>query len=198
MSELLKGALQIISQSEDDCLEPDELYKELSIYLFKYLESGKHLSFDSVSNETWDYSDATDENSLRESLAFCNGILFAISLAKETNTVADVGDLTKLLVGLLTKSFANMASEESYYVYKVTVDGDIKYVGKGCGNRIKHASSGRSSCVALNKDHAKGLNIQSEIIEDGLSETEALALEKEMIECYVMEGYNLYNIRGVK
>ena len=37
--------------------------------------------------------------------------------------------------------------KRSYYVYQALVDGVVKYVGNGKGNRYKHCNSGMSSCV---------------------------------------------------
>ena len=40
---------------------------------------------------------------------------------------------------------------DKYYVYKVTVEDEIIYVGKGKGDRYKHATSGKSHNFKLNK-----------------------------------------------
>ncbi len=44
-------------------------------------------------------------------------------------------------------------SKKDYYVYEVLVDGVVRYIGMGRGNRYLHAVSGKSSCVELNEDY---------------------------------------------
>jgi len=46
--------------------------------------------------------------------------------------------------------------EKIYYIYAAYVDGVLRYIGKGSGDRYKHCTSGRSSCVDLNIDLFNG------------------------------------------
>lgn len=68
-----------------------------------------------------------------------------------------------------------------YYVYIVYVDGKPKYVGKGKGDRYKHAVSGSSSCPELNKDFYQGKYIEVMFAEKYLTEPQALAREQAWI-----------------
>ncbi|MNV65814.1 hypothetical protein D3C71_1585350 [compost metagenome] len=68
-----------------------------------------------------------------------------------------------------------------YYVYVVFVDTVPMYVGKGKKDRYKHAVSGCSSCVELNKDYFAGKYIEVMFAEKGLSEQSALNLEADWI-----------------
>lgn len=44
-----------------------------------------------------------------------------------------------------------MESEYKYYVYHVFLEDEVVYIGKGAGNRYKHATSGKSHNYGLNK-----------------------------------------------
>lgn len=68
-----------------------------------------------------------------------------------------------------------------YYVYVVFVDAIPMYVGKGKKDRYKHAVSGCSSCMDLNKDYFTGKYIEVMFAETGLSEQSALNLEADWI-----------------
>ncbi len=70
---------------------------------------------------------------------------------------------------------------EEYYVYKVYVEGTLRYVGKGKGMRYKHAVSGRSSSVQLNRDYLEGKGIQVKLFKWGLSSENALKEEDKLI-----------------
>lgn len=87
-----------------------------------------------------------------------------------------------------------------YYVYVVFVDAIPMYVGKGKKDRYKHAVSGCSSCVELNKDYFAGKYIEVMFAEKGLSEQSALNLEADWIyqvnsESYscIDSSYRIYN-----
>lgn len=73
------------------------------------------------------------------------------------------------------------AGTGNYYVYIVKVDGQARYVGKGSGDRYKHASSGRSSSKLLNKAFFEGKDISVDIFARGLSSSQALRVEAEQI-----------------
>lgn len=80
-----------------------------------------------------------------------------------------------------------------YYVYEHyrADNGLCFYVGKGHGGRWKISKKSRS------KLYTRVLNEfgcgEKKIIKDGLTEEEALALEKERIDFYVRQGYQLAN-----
>jgi len=78
-----------------------------------------------------------------------------------------------------------------YYVYVVFVDGIPMYVGKGKKDRYKHAVSGCSSCIELNKDYFAGKYIEVMFAEKGLSEQSALNLEADWI--YQVNSESFHN-----
>lgn len=89
-----------------------------------------------------------------------------------------------------------MSSEVSslikkYYVYECYVDGILRYVGMGKGNRLYHCTSGKSSCSPLNKDFHEGKNIEAIKVAEKLFKADAQQLEWELINS--KEG--LYNIK---
>ena len=84
------------------------------------------------------------------------------------------------------------------YVYQVTIDGVLSYVGKGSGNRYLHATSGTSNNYELNKAHFSGKIIRSEILQGGLSDYQARKLEKKLIKNSIQLGMKLLNLQGVK
>ena len=84
-----------------------------------------------------------------------------------------------------------------YYVYGAYVDGVLKYVGKGYGNRYKHCMSGKSTCEELNAAYRSGCTIDVQLLHGNLSESEAFTKENEEIEKIGIE--NLWNkIKGWK
>lgn len=79
-----------------------------------------------------------------------------------------------------------MSSEVSslikkYYVYECYVDGILRYVGMGKGNRLYHCTSGKSSCSPLNKDFHEGKNIEVIKVAEKLFKADAQQLEWELI-----------------
>ena len=66
----------------------------------------------------------------------------------------------------------------NYYVYKhYTLEGELFYVGKGTGSRLKAGGNKRSD-----EWHAKTKHgLKWEIVKDGLTQSEAFALEKKII-----------------
>lgn len=78
-----------------------------------------------------------------------------------------------------------------YYVYVCLVDGVVKYVGMGKGDRYKHCTSGTSSCGELNRDFFTGKELRVDIIHHSLTRNEAAYKEAEVISHYGFE--ELYN-----
>ena len=85
--------------------------------------------------------------------------------------------------------------ENEYYVYGCFVDDELKYVGKGKGNRYTHCTSGASSCVELNRDFFAGRNMKVKKLKENLSDDDAKDIEKLLID---LLGDRLYNVTGNK
>lgn len=68
-----------------------------------------------------------------------------------------------------------------YYVYVCKVDGEVAYIGKGKGDRWKHCLSGKSHNRKLNEAVILGKNVSVDFVKRGMSESEALTLEKSLI-----------------
>lgn len=79
-----------------------------------------------------------------------------------------------------------------YYVYKAFVDGELKYIGKGKGDRWKHCNSDKSSCGELNRDFYEGKSITVEKYKTNLGSKEADILEMQLISEYPEDS--LYNV----
>lgn len=80
-----------------------------------------------------------------------------------------------------------------YYVYFVCVNDKIVYVGKGSGDRYKHAVSGSSSVPELNKHFFSGDKIEVYEVYSGLSEEDAFYYESEFVYVLKYHTSNLYN-----
>lgn len=80
---------------------------------------------------------------------------------------------------------------KTYYVYHCFVDGELKYIGMGKGNRYKHCTSGISSCSELNKDFHEGKEIIVKKVVEKLTKTEAQEIEY----YHILENEGLYNKR---
>lgn len=78
-----------------------------------------------------------------------------------------------------------------YYVYECHVDGILRYVGMGKGNRYKHCASGKSSCSELNRDFHEGKEIVVVKVKEKMTKMDALMHEAKLIREY--DG--LYNIK---
>lgn len=80
---------------------------------------------------------------------------------------------------------------QEYYVYVCYVDGVVRYVGMGKGDRYKHCTSGTSSCPELNRDFFLGKEMSVEMIHTYLARNEAAFKEAEVIASY--DFNSLYN-----
>lgn len=78
-----------------------------------------------------------------------------------------------------------------FYVYECRVDGVLRYVGMGKGNRYKHCMSGKSSCSELNRDFHEGKEITVIKVKEKMTKFDALMHEFELI----MNNEGLYNIK---
>lgn len=72
--------------------------------------------------------------------------------------------------------------QNNYYVYTAKIDGVLRYVGIGKEDRSKHCTSGKSSCVALNRELFNGANIVVEHVVTNITHKEASVIEECMIE----------------
>lgn len=88
----------------------------------------------------------------------------------------------------------NKIQGNCYYVYIVFVNGIPRYVGKGTGDRYKHAISGASSVPELNKDFFNTANIEVRILYGNttFTEDEAFKYEKDVIGS-LKDIFKLYN-----
>lgn len=86
------------------------------------------------------------------------------------------------------------------YVYFATVDGEIKYIGKGESERWKHCISGSSHLRKLNKDLFMGREICVYMVKAGMTSDDALKLESDLISSFSShQGVDsLYNTQGIK
>lgn len=95
----------------------------------------------------------------------------------------------------LSRKKGELNLEDGYYVYVCKVDGTPVYVGKGRGERHKHAISGRSHNVRLNEAFftygAERMTL--DFIASGLDEESALNIEASTIKALMMAGVDLYN-----
>lgn len=89
-------------------------------------------------------------------------------------------------------------NKRDYYVYLVFVDFELRYVGKGRGDRWKHAIGGASSVPELNRDHFNNRYIEVRKFLERLSEKEALEYEAQVIgsTVYITGSDRLYNKRN--
>jgi hypothetical protein len=83
--------------------------------------------------------------------------------------------------------------ENEYYVYGCYVEGKLRYVGKGKGNRYTHCTSGASTSPALNRDFFSGKDMKVKKLRECLTDEDAKSIEKLLIE---VAGDALYNVVG--
>lgn len=81
----------------------------------------------------------------------------------------------------------------NYYTYIVLVGGQPRYVGKGKGDRWKHAISGASNVAMLNKDFFEGKHIEVRRYCQYLTEEQALTYENDFIFTLKSDGVEIYN-----
>ncbi len=84
---------------------------------------------------------------------------------------------------------------DMFYIYTVYVDGVLKYIGKGVGDRYLHPISGLSHVKELNKHFYTGCHIYTCIVEDELTEDDALNIESDYLSFYKSNKAPLYNKR---
>lgn len=81
-----------------------------------------------------------------------------------------------------------------YYIYACYVDDQVKYIGMGKGNRYRHCTSGKSSCLELNRDYFLGLKMETLLVFESLTREDAMLREREII---ISMGIDkLYNKNG--
>lgn len=86
---------------------------------------------------------------------------------------------------------------QNYYVYLVFVDSELKYIGKGKGDRYLHGISGTSHVFGLNEAYFQGKLMEVGIVKDKMSEKDALWLESSLINVYgSSEHIALFNYHG--
>ena len=83
-----------------------------------------------------------------------------------------------------------ISNDNVYYVYACKVDGTIRYIGKGLGERYMHCLGGRSTCKGLNRDYYAGKKLEVEFLYEGLTEQEALRRERREIKSRKGQLYN--------
>lgn len=127
------------------------------------------------------------------------------NIAKQTKEISDISvEISKLKSKLryheeiLDKLNNKLDKLEGrcYYVYIVFVNGEPAYVGKGKGDRYKHAVSGASSVPELNKDFFNDAHIEVRILYGctKLTEQEAIQEEKNVIGSLAeLSCYSIYN-----
>ena len=87
---------------------------------------------------------------------------------------------------------------QNYYVYIAYVKGVPVYVGKGRGRRYLHCSSGKSSCLLLNKDYFAGEKITVKFACRDLDEPSARRAESDTIAKIGIDNlYNVANTTGI-
>jgi len=80
---------------------------------------------------------------------------------------------------------------QNYYVYECHVDGVLRYIGMGKGNRYKHCTSGKSSCSELNRDFHEGKSMEIVKVKEKMTKMDALMYEADLI----IKTEGLYNIK---
>lgn len=71
---------------------------------------------------------------------------------------------------------------DNHIVYTASVAGQIFYVGSGLEGRQGHIISGTSSCYEANKAHFEGLDVEVEVVKEGLTKEAALHYESFLYE----------------
>lgn len=71
---------------------------------------------------------------------------------------------------------------DGYYIYSAKHNDETVYIGKGKSSRFMHCVTGTSHVYELNSLHFLGEKVEVSILRDGLTETDAIRLERELIE----------------
>ena len=134
-----------------------------------------------------------EDDTLIGKLLWNKGLYFLQNFKADPLTKGEVGGIGYFL----NKLNSNMLVEAELksYVYATYVDGDLRYIGKGCDDRWKHTISGTSHVKELNKDLFSGRLIETVLVKAGLTDKDAFALETTLIQSF--SGYGLYNTKGV-
>lgn len=83
-----------------------------------------------------------------------------------------------------------MSKLEKHYVYACYVDGELKYIGNGVGQRYKHCTSGASHVVELNRDLFAGKKLEVKKTHKNLTKSQAEDIEEELIRVNFDSLYN--------
>jgi hypothetical protein len=81
-------------------------------------------------------------------------------------------------------------AKDIYYVYQCEVEGVVRYIGKGKGDRSYHCISGKSSCAELNRDFHEGKDMVVTKLFKNISEFNAIEIESQLIAKYKETLYN--------
>lgn len=73
---------------------------------------------------------------------------------------------------------------DGYYVYVVTLDNVVVYVGQGKGDRWRHCYSGQSNNRELNRLYFEKRAVFVEVVQQGLDRRQSVVLERELIARY--------------
>lgn len=84
------------------------------------------------------------------------------------------------------------SSRDDYYVYSVSLDGEIIYIGKGTSDRYLHPNSGVSHVKEMNKLHFQGITFDVKVLKENLTEYEAEYEESQLIK----NKTGLWNVAG--
>jgi hypothetical protein len=203
-------ALEIVERVYEDyeeCFE-DEGHSPTTYSEAIYPIIASYPNGEDLCNRRWDYSDASSATKLQQALAFTQGVAVGMNLVEDLIDEErfksvfeyheiDYSELTKIMISPAITTLFHILYEDlrGYYVYEALVDGEIKYVGKGKGNRLLHVSSGRSSSKKLNAAVLSGGSVEVRKVAENLLEGEALELERKTIIQYFKSGVDLYNKR---
>ena len=199
--------LKRVYKDYGECFEEEgyspETYSEAIYPIIASYPDGEALC-----NWKWDYSDASSATKLQQALAFTHGVAVGMNLVEDLickerfksvfeHHEMDYSEFTESMTAPAITTLFHILFENlrRYYVYEALVDGEVKYVGKGKGDRLLHVSSGRSSSKKLNAVVLSGGSVEVRKIAENLLEGDALELERKTIMQYFKSGVDLYNKR---
>lgn len=112
---------------------------------------------------------------------------------ENSKLMQDICDNNNEKTKLLSKS--NKIEGLRFYAYIVFVDGVVKYIGKGSGDRWKHSVGGGSHVPEINRDFFAGehIEVRAWLGNATSSEAEALKDETDLIYSVLYDGGSLYN-----